>query len=44
MDPRSYYSFRWDTFISVLLIITVFTMPLSMAYAEVCEGNTHDPL
>ena len=35
LDPRSITSFRWDTAVAMLLVFTIFSMPLSMAFDEV---------
>jgi hypothetical protein len=35
IDPSTRFSGIWDTYVAILLIITIFTMPLSMAFVEI---------
>mmetsp|Transcript_52394 Transcript_52394/g.119473 ORF Transcript_52394/g.119473 Transcript_52394/m.119473 type:complete len:887 (-) Transcript_52394:62-2722(-) len=35
IDPRSRLSTDWDIYVAVLLIVTIFTMPLSMAFFDI---------
>ena len=35
VDPRSRLSPDWDIYVAVLLIVTIFTMPLSMAFFDI---------
>ena len=32
LDPRTQFSTNWDIYVAILLIATIFTMPLSMAF------------
>jgi len=32
IDPRSSWSLNWDIYVAILLVVTIFTMPLSMAF------------
>ena len=35
IDPRENLSAHWDIYVAVLLILTIFTMPLSMAFLDI---------
>mmetsp|Transcript_67192 Transcript_67192/g.135402 ORF Transcript_67192/g.135402 Transcript_67192/m.135402 type:complete len:894 (+) Transcript_67192:59-2740(+) len=35
IDPRSPLSTNWDIYVAILLVATIFTMPLSMAFLDI---------